>query len=198
MQRFVVAPFIFLVKATIFFHILSLPIFLCWCILFLNNTYKEKTVTPAINLAKKLKIEHQIYEYQHDPKAESFGLEASEKLGVSPDRVFKTLVANTGEQLVVAVLPVNQKLDLKRVAKAVKAKKAVMAEPNLVERTTGYVLGGVSPLGQKKRLTTLIHQSACEFDSIYVSAGRRGLEIELSAQDLKQALKATLCEIIVG
>lgn len=154
-------------------------------------------MTPAINLAKKLKVEHQIHEYQHDSKADSYGLEASEKLGVSPDRVFKTLVVNTGEQLVVAVLPVNQKLDLKRVAKAVKAKKAVMAEPKLVERTTGYVLGGVSPLGQKKRLTTLIHQSAREFESIYVSAGRRGLEIELSAQDLKQALKADLCEIIV-
>lgn len=155
-------------------------------------------MTPAINLAKKLKISHQIYEYQHDPKAESYGLEASEKLGVIPDRVFKTLVANTGQELVVAILPVNQKLDLKRVAKAVKAKKVSMAEPKLVEKTTGYVLGGVSPLGQKKRLKTLIHKTAADFESIFVSAGKRGLEIELSAQDLKKALNADICQIITS
>ena len=155
-------------------------------------------MTPAIKLAKKLKISHQIYEYQHDPKAESYGLEASEKLGVIPDRVFKTLVANTGQELVVAILPVNQKLDLKRVAKAVKAKKVSMAEPKLVEKTTGYVLGGVSPLGQKKRLKTLIHQTAADFESIFVSAGKRGLEIELSAQDLQKTLNADICQIITS
>lgn len=154
-------------------------------------------MTPAIQLAKKLKIKHEIYQYQHDPKAPSYGLEASEKLGIAPDRVFKTLVAEVANQLIVTVLPVNKMLDLKRVAKAVKAKKATMAEPKVVEKTTGYILGGVSPLGQKKRLTTLIDQSATEFDSIFVSAGRRGLEIELSAQDLQKALNADICIVTV-
>lgn len=153
-------------------------------------------MTPAINLAKKLKIHHQIHEYQHDPKAESYGLEASEKLDIAPSRVFKTLVAQAGEELIVAVLPVSNKLDLKRLAKAVKAKKAAMADPRIVERSTGYILGGVSPLGQKKRLKTLIHQSAIEYETIFVSAGRRGLEIELSPQDLQKALSAQVCSII--
>lgn len=154
-------------------------------------------MTPAIELAKKLNIAHQIYQYEHDPKVPSYGLEASEKLAVTPDRVFKTLVADVSGQLIVAVLPVNKMLDLKRVAKALSGKKAVMAEPKAVEKATGYILGGVSPLGQKKRLTTLIDQSATEFESIFVSAGRRGLEIELSAQDLQKALNANICLVTV-
>lgn len=154
-------------------------------------------MTPAIELAKKLNIAHQIYQYEHDPKVSSYGLEASEKLAVTPDRVFKTLVADVSGQLIVAVLPVNKMLDLKRVAKALSGKKAVMAEPKAVEKATGYILGGVSPLGQKKRLTTLIDQSATEFESIFVSAGRRGLEIELSAQDLQKALNANICLVTV-
>lgn len=142
-------------------------------------------MTPAIVLATKAKIAFNVHEYKHDPSAQSYGLEAAEKLGINPSQVFKTLVVATDENsLVVAVLPVNQQLNLKALAKAVGAKKAAMAEQKLVERTTGYVLGGVSPLGQKKRLTTVIDESAQNFATIFVSAGRRGLEIELAATSL--------------
>ncbi|TMN90426.1 Cys-tRNA(Pro) deacylase [Pseudoalteromonas phenolica] len=148
-------------------------------------------MTPAILLAKKAKITFNVHEYKHDPKAQSYGLEAAEKLGLNPSQVFKTLVVETdSKQLVVAVLPVNQQLNLKSLAKAVGAKKAAMAPQQLVERSTGYILGGVSPLAQKKRLATVIDSSAKTFETIFVSAGRRGLEIELAA--------ATLCELTQG
>jgi Cys-tRNA(Pro)/Cys-tRNA(Cys) deacylase len=142
-------------------------------------------MTPAINFAKKHKIEYQVHAYEHDPAAPSFGLEAAEKLGLDPARVFKTLVVELdGKELAVAVIPVNAKLDLKRFAKALGHKKAAMAEQRKVERTTGYVLGGVSPLGQKRPLKTLLDESARQFPTIFVSAGRRGLDIELKADDL--------------
>lgn len=142
-------------------------------------------MTPAINFAKKHKIEYQVHAYEHDPAAPSFGLEAAEKLGLAPARVFKTLVVELdGKELAVAVIPVNAKLDLKRFAKAMGCKKAAMAEQRKVERSTGYVLGGVSPLGQKKPLKTLLDESARQFPTIFVSAGRRGLDIELKPDDL--------------
>lgn len=142
-------------------------------------------MTPAINLLKKLKISHGVHEYSHDAEHESFGLEAAEKLGLPPERVFKTLVVELDtSELAVAVLPVNQKLSMKLVAKILNVKKADMADKVAVQRTTGYVLGGVSPLAQKKRLKTVIEQSAQQFTSIFVSGGRRGLEIEISAADL--------------
>lgn len=142
-------------------------------------------MTPAIKTAEKAKIDFSVHQYEHDSSAASFGLEACEKLGVSAATVFKTLVASLDNgELVVAIIPVDQKLNLKAVAKASKAKKAKMAEPLDVERSTGYVLGGVSPLGQKKRLKTLLDDSAKEQSTIYVSAGRRGLEIELQPSDL--------------
>ena len=142
-------------------------------------------MTPAINFAKKHKIEYQIHAYEHDPAAPSYGLEAAEKLGLDPARVFKTLVVELdGKELAVAVIPVNAKLDLKQLAKALGAKKAAMADQRKVERTTGYVLGGVSPLGQKKALKSLLDESARQFPTIFVSAGRRGLDIELKADDL--------------
>lgn len=147
-------------------------------------------MTPAIKLAIKQKIKHQVHEYNHDPKVSSYGMEASEKLGVDAATVFKTLVVSTSSELVVAIIPVDCKLDLKAVAKAVNAKKAVMADPKQVERVTGYVLGGVSPLGQKKRLKTVIDESAMQQNTIFVSAGRRGLEIELSPKDLVVILNA--------
>ena len=106
-------------------------------------------MTPAINIAKKKKIKFKVHEYEHDPSAEAYGKEAAEKLGVAPERVFKTLVAGSGKDLFVAVVPVMKMLDLKSLAKAVKVKKIAMADVKLVERTTGYVVGGVSPLGQK-------------------------------------------------
>jgi Cys-tRNA(Pro)/Cys-tRNA(Cys) deacylase len=153
-------------------------------------------MTPAIDAARKAKIAHQVHEYAHDPSSESYGAEAAEKLGLAQDRVFKTLVAATdGGELVVAVVPVSSMLNMKSLAKAVGAKKAAMAKPADVERVTGYVLGGVSPLGQKKRLKTLIDASAETFPTIYVSAGRRGLQIELNPQDLKKLTGGGFAEI---
>lgn len=143
-------------------------------------------MTPAINAAKKAKIDYQIHEYDHDPGATAYGEEAAAKLGIDAHRVFKTLVVSPdGKDLAVAVLPVSHQLDLKRFAKAIGAKKAVMADKKEVARVTGYVLGGVSPLGQKKKLATLIDASAAAFDTIFVSAGRRGLQIELAPEDLR-------------
>lgn len=148
-------------------------------------------MTPAIELAKQRGIAHQVHQYQHDPAAASYGLEAAEKLGLLPQQVFKTLVLSLdSKQLAVAILPVDQLLSMKHAAKALGAKKADMANAADVMRSTGYVLGGVSPLGQKKLLPTVIDTSAQQFATIYVSAGRRGLEIELSAEDLCQLLNA--------
>ncbi|UXZ53276.1 Cys-tRNA(Pro) deacylase [Halomonas sp. 7T] len=142
-------------------------------------------MTPAINSAKHAGIAFQIHEYHHDAAAASYGLEAAEKLAIAVEQVFKTLVVKLdGKQLAVGIVPVSCQLGLKQIAKAAGAKKAAMADPAEVERTTGYVLGGVSPLGQKKRLPTFIDASAQRFSTLYVSAGRRGLEIELSPSDL--------------
>ncbi|MGY5749076.1 Cys-tRNA(Pro) deacylase [Vibrio antiquarius] len=144
-------------------------------------------MTPAINLAKKKKIPHTIHQYEHDPRADSYGLEAAEVLGQDPKTVFKTLLlCLNGEpkNLAVAIIPVDQKLNLKLAAKAAKGKKADMADPEIAQKTTGYVVGGISPLGQKKALPTFLHESAAEQDTICVSAGKRGLEIELAPKDL--------------
>lgn len=153
-------------------------------------------MTPGINVAKKAKITHKVVEYSHDPASESYGSEAAEKMAIPENRVFKTLVVNLdNKSLAVAVLPVSQMLSMKLIAKACGAKKAVMADKTVVERTTGYVLGGVSPLGQKKRLKTIIDSSAENHSSIFVSAGRRGLEIELAATDLKTLTSGIFSDI---
>jgi Cys-tRNA(Pro)/Cys-tRNA(Cys) deacylase len=152
-------------------------------------------MTPAINAAKKAKIKYTVHEYDHDPAAPSFGIEAAEKLGVPPERVFKTLVVDAGTGLAVAVVPVLLKLDLKAIAKALGAKKAAMAEVKVVERTTGYVVGGVSPLGQKKRLPTVLDASAQGLDTVFVSGGRRGLDIELAPADLAALTRASFAPI---
>jgi Cys-tRNA(Pro)/Cys-tRNA(Cys) deacylase len=153
-------------------------------------------MTPAVNLLKKGKYTFTLHTYQHDENHPSFGLEASEKLNVPPERVFKTLVVEvSSQQLVVAVLPVNKQLSMKRVANAVSAKKAEMADKVKVQRATGYVLGGVSPLGQKKSLKTLVDTSASGFESIFISAGKRGLEIELAATDLLKATRGAFCDL---
>lgn len=153
-------------------------------------------MTPAINAAKQAGIVHRIHEYRHDPKAESYGLEAAEKLRVSPERVFKTLVAELDDgRLTVGIVPVATSLNLKSLAAALGAKRAELAEMSKAERSTGYVAGGISPLGQKKLLPTVLDASAVVQETIYVSAGRRGLEIELAPDDLLRLTKGKLAAI---
>lgn len=153
-------------------------------------------MTPALDLLKKVRAEHRIHSYEHDPKAASYGLEAAEKLNLQPAQVFKTLLASTEKgELLVAVVPVVGTLDLKALAQAAGAKKAEMADPGAAQRATGYLLGGISPLGQKKRLRTFIDETAQPFDTIFVSAGRRGLEVELAAAVLAQHTNAIFAPI---
>ncbi len=154
-------------------------------------------MTPAINAVKKKKITYKIHQYTHDPAHASYGREAVEQLGIAEEKVYKTLVVEIDKgSLIVAVVPVSSMLSMKQLAKTAGAKKAVMADKDLVEKTTGYVLGGVSPLGQKKRLLTVIDSSAKDLPTIFVSAGRRGLEIELSPNDLASLTSATFAEIL--
>jgi len=162
----------------------------------LNTFFKVDKMTPAIDKAKQSKITYSVHEYDHEPTAESYGIEAAQKLGIAPEKVFKTLVVASGpKELTVVILSVSQQLHLKSLAKTVGVKKMVMADPKLVERTTGYVLGGVSPLGQKKQLRTVIDASAKDHQTIFVSAGRRGLEIELSPLDLASLTRATFAKV---
>ncbi len=144
-------------------------------------------MTPAIKAAEKAKIVFTIHQYRHDPSAKSFGEEAAQALGLHRERVFKTLITSAdGDRgrLVVAVIPVHKYLDLRALASVVDAKRIAMADEADAERTTGYVVGGISPLGQRKRLPLILDESALRYDTIYVSAGRRGLEIELAPHDL--------------
>jgi Cys-tRNA(Pro)/Cys-tRNA(Cys) deacylase len=153
-------------------------------------------MTPALDLLKKVRAEHHIHSYEHDPKAASYGLEAAEKLNLEPVRVFKTLLASSEKgELLVAVVPVVGSLDLKGLAHAAGVKKCEMADPAAAQRSTGYLLGGISPLGQKKRLRTFIDQSAQSFETIFVSAGRRGLEVELAAAVLAEHTQAKFAGI---
>ncbi|MGH8352652.1 MAG: Cys-tRNA(Pro) deacylase [Pseudomonas sp.] len=153
-------------------------------------------MTPAIDLLKKARAEHRVHSYSHDPKSPSYGLEAAEKLGLEPARVFKTLLAASEKgELLVAVVPVAGALDLKALAQAAGVKKAEMADPTLAQRATGYLLGGISPLGQKKRLRTFIDDSARAQPTLFVSAGRRGLEVELTADSLAQHTQARFAAI---
>ncbi|MPY85396.1 MAG: Cys-tRNA(Pro) deacylase [Actinophytocola sp.] len=152
--------------------------------------------TPATTLLVKRGIAHTIHAYEHDPKAESYGLEAVDALGLEPSLVFKTLVTDVDGRLTVGVVPVTGQLSLKALAAAVGGKRAVMADPAAAQRATGYVLGGISPLGHRSRLPVVIDVSAKEAGAtIYCSAGRRGLEVELAPEDLITLTGATVAPI---
>ncbi len=151
--------------------------------------------TPATVALSAAGVEFTVHAYDHDPSHPSYGEEAAEAMGVSPDRVFKTLVADVDGNLVVGVVPVAGTLDLKALASAVGGKRAAMADPALAERTTGYVRGGISPLGQRKRLPTVLDDSALTHATICVSAGRRGLEVELAPDDLAELTGAVSAPI---
>ncbi len=144
-------------------------------------------MTPAVRAAEAAGMRFRLHRYEHDPRARSYGLEAAQCLGQDPARVFKTLIAMLPrDRFVVAIVPVARELDLKALASVCGAKKAVLSVPEEAERVTGYVTGGISPLGQKRPLTTVIDASARGFETVFVSAGRRGLEIELAPGDLAE------------
>ena len=150
-------------------------------------------MTPAVVAAQRAGIPFTLHEYEHDPAASSYGLEAAEKTGVDPARVFKTLVVAKAGALFVAIVPVAAQLDLRALGKG-----AVLADRVAAERATGYVLGGISPLGQRKRLPTLVDESALGHETIFVSAGRRGLELELAPGDLVTLTDARVAAVASG
>lgn len=151
--------------------------------------------TPATLALDEAGVPYHGHPYEHDPEADSFGLEAARVLGVEPERVFKTLLADVDGELVVGIVPVTSRLHLKSLASAVGGKKASMADPAVAERRTGYVVGGISPIGQKRPHTTVLDETAELYDTIYVSGGRRGFDVELAAADLVRITSATLADI---
>ncbi|MET9001397.1 Cys-tRNA(Pro) deacylase [Amycolatopsis sp. NPDC004169] len=151
--------------------------------------------TPATALLSKQKVAHTLHAYDHDPRAESYGLEAVEALGLDRARVFKTLVAEVDGKLTVGVVPVTGQLDLKALAAAAGGKKAKMADPAAAQRATGYVLGGISPLGHRSRLPVVIDETASKFETVFCSAGRRGLEVELVPAELIRLTGAVVAPI---
>jgi len=155
-------------------------------------------MTPAIEAARKASIVYRVHEYAHDPRSPSYGEEAAEALGIGRERVFKTLLVALGgdpKRLAVGVVPVSSKLNLKAMAAACGVKKVEMATARDAERATGYLVGGISPLGQKRRLPLVLDVSAFDFETLFVSAGRRGLEIELKPMDLMAMTGATRHDI---
>lgn len=152
--------------------------------------------TPALAALAAARVPHTAHPYEHDPRSTvGYGLEAAEVLGVEPDRVFKTLMASVDGTLTVAVVPVTGKLDLKALAHAVGGKKAAMADPAAAERATGYVVGGISPLGQRTPHPTVVDETVELFDTVLVSGGRRGLDVELAPADLIALTSATVADI---
>ena len=151
--------------------------------------------TRATEQLTRLKVAHSVHRYEHDPRHPSYGQEASEALGVPAERVFKTLIADVDGRLTVAVVPVAGSLDLKALAAAVGGKKAAMADPAAAERATGYVTGGITSLGLRKPLPVVVDASALAHDTVFCSAGQRGLEIELAPADLVAAAGASVAPI---
>jgi Cys-tRNA(Pro)/Cys-tRNA(Cys) deacylase len=151
--------------------------------------------TPATVALVKAGVEFTLHPYVHDPSAASYGTEATEALGLDPAQVFKTLLASVDGNLVVAVVPVTGQLDLKALAAAAGGKKAVLADPSDAERATGYVVGGISPVGQRRRLPTFVDDSAATLDTLYVSGGRRGLDLGLSPADLLSVTDASYAHL---
>ncbi|MER7245288.1 Cys-tRNA(Pro) deacylase [Kribbella sp. NPDC000426] len=151
--------------------------------------------TPATVALTKAKVEFTTHAYEHDPAAKSYGLEAAEALGLDPEQVFKTLLVEVDGKLAVGVVPVGKQLDLKAIAAAAGGKKAVMADPAAAERTTGYVVGGISPIGQKRALPTVVDSTATDHPTVYVSGGRRGFDIGLSPADLIAVTRARTAAI---
>lgn len=145
---------------------------------------QRRAGTPATTLLERSGVRYLLHPYDHNPAMRSYGLEAAEALGVPPERVFKTLLTDIDGDLVVAIVPVCGSLELKSLAAAHGGKRASMAASAVAERATGYVVGGISPLGQRKRLPTIIDMSAMDHATIYVSAGRRGLDVEIAPADL--------------
>lgn len=151
--------------------------------------------TPATVALEKAGVTFTVHAYDHDPRSASYGLEAADALGLDPDAVFKTLLAEVDGELVVAVVPVSGELDLKALASAVGGKRAAMADPAVAERTTGYVVGGISPIGQRRRLRTVVDESASARPAVYVSGGRRGVDLGLDPTDLVRVLDAQVARI---
>ena len=151
--------------------------------------------TPATVALTRAGVAFTTHSYEHDPAAPSYGLEAATVLGLPPEQVFKTLLADVDGALVVAIVPVARKLDLKALAAAVGGKRATMADPAVAERATGYVVGGISPLGQRRALRTVLDESALDHDTVYVSGGRRGFDLGLSPAHLVTQTRATTAAV---
>ena len=156
---------------------------------------RNEAGTPATVRLSQLGIPFTVHAYDHDPAARSFGMEAAQALGLDPEQVFKTLVASVDGALVVGIVPVSGQLDLKALAAACAGRRAELAEMRAAERATGYVVGGISPIGQKRRLPTVLDETAQLHDLIYVSGGRRGMDIGLAPEDLVRATDAVIAAI---
>jgi Cys-tRNA(Pro)/Cys-tRNA(Cys) deacylase len=152
-------------------------------------------VTPAINELEAAGVTFSVHTYEHGGSLHDFGLEAADKLGLDPDQVFKTLLVIADGDHAVAIVPVSCKLALKAFGRALAAKRVEMCDPVVAERVTGYVRGGISPFGQKRRLPTVLDEMATVFDTIYVSGGKRGLDIGVATTDLVRILDAHVADI---
>ncbi|MFT3886682.1 MAG: Cys-tRNA(Pro) deacylase [Arachnia sp.] len=159
---------------------------------------KKQSGTPALRALDAARVPYTVHEYEHDPRAASFGREAADALGVDPARVFKTLIATDGSRLVVGIVPVDKTLDLKALASALGLKRLTMADAAAAERSSGMVVGGISPLGQRRPLPTVLDASAAAHDTILVSGGRRGLDVELAPADLVRLTSGLLQAIAAG